>query len=492
MPVWNFAWGDYGIALLARAGRDVELPAEDRLKRTFDPTKWVPYDAESHTRGGTRGSVKTEVLRDDSRAVLRLTEFQGLPALCHPEDMSVRAPGEYRLSVTYRKENLRHYHHPSWAVWAIFLDADGRVIEAPQYQNPTDAWVGDRNYDCLDADWTTTSRRFSVPAGVARIRTAIGCFDTPGTVQGHRVNEPKQLDIARIEIERLPDPVREKQVRFVTILQPVGPGESIPPPVRFAPGADPIRGAPLFEPREEHIRKYVEAMRPWTDRLAAERDRYAAHPNLARGAKVTASSVYDDRFSPDRAIDGIVAEGFGDGSLRNGEPPIRSGRLTGYGASDADLYGTEWNYRIRPSCWLAANEEKDSWIEIALDRTARIGLVRILNTTNGGFNDRAAIDIAIELRDTDGGVVAKEALTFGKAFPGPVSEVSPPYAKAYRFWYDPATPIPHGEGFREVRFEGAPEASRVRVTIARYWGFGAGLNEIQVYGPGALDERSGR
>ncbi|MBN1422382.1 MAG: hypothetical protein JXP34_26640 [Planctomycetes bacterium] len=504
MPVWNFAWGDHGIALFARAGRDDPLPAEGRMRRAFDPTTWGPYDARAHARGRTEGSVETGILREDSGSFLRLTGFRGRPALCDPDDIPVRAPGEYRLSVTYRKENLRHYHHPSWAIWAIFLDAEGRVIEAPRYQDPTAAWAGDRDYDTLDADWTTTSRRFSVPAGVAQIRVAFRCFDTPGTAQGHRKDEGKRLDIARVELERLPDPVREKRVRFLAILQPVGPGEAAPRPVRMIPGAvemesgervslswgtDPPPGAPLFEPRADHLREFAEAMRPWIDRLAAERDRYAAHANLARGAKATASSAYDDRFSPERAIDGIVAEGFGDGTLRNDLPPIRSGRLTGYGSGDADLYGAEWSYRIRPSYWLAANEEKGAWIEIALERAARIGLVRILNTTNGGFNDRASLDIAIELRDGEDRVVARETLTFGKAFPGPVSDASPPYAKAYRFWYDPATPIPHGEGFREVRFDGAPEASRIRVTVGRYWGFGAGLNEIQAYGPDALEDR---
>jgi len=262
---------------------------------------------------------------------------------------------------------------------------------------------------------------------------------------------------------------------------------------RLIPERDP-GGDPALAAHPAQLDDFRAGLAPYLAQLAAERDALAPRRNLAQGARVRASGAWDERFGPERVVDHEVADAAGDGSFTYDQPPILSGRLTGYGAGDegAELYGHEWPYRIHPTYWLAPDEQPDAWVELDLGTARPVALVRLLNTSNGGFNDRAALDFRVDLLDAAREVVASRTGQFGQPWPGPVTNPQPPYAPTYRFWYDPDTPFPFGAGWQTMEFAEAPPARFVRVTVTRYWGFGAGLNEVQVYGPESQEAGSRR
>lgn len=224
-----------------------------------------------------------------------------------------------------------------------------------------------------------------------------------------------------------------------------------------------------------------EGLKPWFERLEADRDKYADKENLALKATVRASGSLEERFGPEHIIDNDVRDAFGDGSFRYDQPDIVTARLAGYGKGWAQLYGFDYPYRIKPTYWLAEHESANAWVELDLGEEHPIELVRLLNTTNGGFNDRATIDFRVTLLDKEERVVASQDEHFGKPLPRPVENPQPTYGKSFRFWYEPQTPVPFGDGFVDVNFAEAKKARYVRVTILLYWGFGGGLNEVQAY-----------
>jgi len=142
--------------------------------------------------------------------------------------------------------------------------------------------------------------------------------------------------------------------------------------------------------------------------------------NKLRRAAFRASSVLQERFAADRVNDGRVAKAYGDGALYYGEAEIPSAPLGGYGG-DGHTAEYPWPYRVQPTYWLAANEEKDAWIEAELPRVELLTRARLFNTCNAGFNDRAMIDFRIDLFDEDGRLVKSVTDHFGTPVPESVS-----------------------------------------------------------------------
>lgn len=202
--------------------------------------------------------------------------------------------------------------------------------------------------------------------------------------------------------------------------------------------------------------------------------------NKISNAVFKASSVLQERFGPTRVNDGLIAEPYGDGNLYYNQQEILSAPLAGYGG-DWHTATYPWPYRVVPSYWLAANEENEAWIEAEMPQTQTIKCVRLFNTCNAGFNDRAMIDFKVELFDEAGQVVACVTNHFGTAVPESVSYPEQEYGSGWRFWFAPETPVPHGEGWKSIEMADPVSAKRIRVTCLRYWGYGAGLNEFQAY-----------
>jgi hypothetical protein len=56
------------------------------------------------------------------------------------------------------------------------------------------------------------------------------------------------------------------------------------------------------------------------------------------------------------------------------------------------------------------------------------------------------------------------------------------YTASYAGMLEPGLTVPFGDGWKDVKFDNVKDAKFVRVAIAKYWGIGGGLNEVQVYG----------
>jgi len=598
MPVWYFAWGDLGQALLARAGRDTPPPQPQVF--TAGAVGWKPYDPETQRFDQPQGSVRTALVEgpQPKTQALRLTDFADRPSLAYERDSPALEGAYYRAELLYRKQNLQHYHNPSWLIGVQFLDANGRALNQLDYGDFEAAVVEDRNYDVDDLDWTVSARRFRAPAGARTMRFVFLCAENPSLAPGAKRDVTPSLDLARFTVTLQGMPSRQQRQRFLTILAPHAPDAAAPAvaPLKLAAASgceargagyrDTIlapentayegplgtiaaqlcvlrgdekgtvrqvlataatrvavaglkleSGAPLsvaydvpsrggilrvhdtaqvrlgagkareltegvyrlaaggrklvlapeadasFQPSAEAVRAFREGLGPWVARLAAERDQYRGRSNLALQAQASASGSCEPRFGPERVRDNLTDDAYGDGTIRYDQPGITTAELGGYGRGYDPLYGMAYPYRILPTYWLAPHEAQEPWVQLTFARDERVHLVRLLNTTNGGFNDRATIDFRVDLLAGAGQTVGSRTGHFGRPLPGPVTDPEPPYSECYRFWYDPATPVPFGEGFQDITFDNAPKARAVRVTILRYWGFGGGLNEVQAYGP---------
>jgi len=202
--------------------------------------------------------------------------------------------------------------------------------------------------------------------------------------------------------------------------------------------------------------------------------------NLLQNATFRASSVLQPRFAPSLVNDGRIAEAWGDGSLLYREDEILSAGFGGYGG-DWHTASYPWPYRIRPTYWLAGDEEKEAWIEAELPRTETVRLIRLHNTCNAGFNDRAMIDFQIDLFDETGRLIRRITDHFGKPVPESVQYPGQSYGGGWRFWFHPDTPVPHGEGWKIIPLGDPVPVRRLRITCLRYWGYGAGLSEWQAF-----------
>ena len=236
------------------------------------------------------------------------------------------------------------------------------------------------------------------------------------------------------------------------------------------------------EPPPQDLVSYHKAIGDYFNAIQATVDSIPAEINLLKDAVFRASSVLQERFAPELVNDGHVLEAYGDGRFYYDEPEIPSAPREGYSGSAHNGW-YPWPYRTRPTYWLAKAEQKDAWVEAEMTEPRPVASVRLQNTCNAGFNDRAMIDFRLDLFDGKGNVIKSVNDHFGKPFPESVSYPGQSYTSTWRFWFAPDTPIPHGEGFKTIELGGVYLAKRIRVTCLRHWGYGAGLSEMQAFGP---------
>jgi hypothetical protein len=163
----------------------------------------------------------------------------------------------------------------------------------------------------------------------------------------------------------------------------------------------------------------------------------------------------------------------------------------GYGreAVPYDSEMAEWPLYFRPTYWLLPFRQAGE-VTIRLKEPSRIGLVRLLNTTNAGLNDFATTDARVELLASDGDApLWSRPVRFGKphdrafaaAFVRP--DLFASYGDSFRGMLEPGVRVPFGEGWVEVPVDFAAPAARVRIRIEKFWAGGGGLNEVQIYAP---------
>lgn len=254
---------------------------------------------------------------------------------------------------------------------------------------------------------------------------------------------------------------------------------------RFEQGrlqAQPERFDQAIEQPPQDLAAYQKATASYFDAIQVAVASGPGERNLLTDSLFRASSVLQERFAPDLVNDGRVLEAYGDGRFYYDEPEIPSAPREGYSGSGHNGW-YPWPYRTRPTYWLAKAEQKDAWVEAELPELRSVASLRLHNTYNAGFNDRAMIDFRVDLFDAQGNVIKSVSDHFGKPFAESVSYPGQSYTSTWRFWFAPDTPIPHGEGFKTIELGGVYLAKRIRVTCLRYWGYGAGLNEMQAFGP---------
>src|SRR5581483_11884717 len=138
-----------------------------------------------------------------------------------------------------------------------------------------------------------------------------------------------------------------------------------------------------------------------------------------------ASGVQDERFPPEKVIDNQTWEYPADGKLDYTQGELLSTPGGGYGKDGAvPLVGNEtnpmssWPFYVRPTYWLLPYE-KPGWIQLALQDETPVKFVRLLNTSNAGANDYAAMKYHVELLDAAGKTVAEKQGEFGRLFDRP-------------------------------------------------------------------------
>ena len=116
-------------------------------------------------------------------------------------------------------------------------------------------------------------------------------------------------------------------------------------------------------------------------------------------------------------------------------------------------------------------DDRQPWIELDLGSPQPVESVRIFNTAFLGRHNRAAVECKVLLLDADRKVLSELNGTFGRTYPG--NNTSRKGAKT----------IPLGDGPLELSLRTAVAARYLRVLVPIWFGQGAGLNELQVYGP---------
>jgi hypothetical protein len=196
-------------------------------------------------------------------------------------------------------------------------------------------------------------------------------------------------------------------------------------------------------------------------------------------------------------VSGKVLEYAADGKLDYTLGRVRTTQTGGYGQGgnirdlmrDPDTFPLY----VRPTWWLLP-KFRNGWAEVELAEPAAVSLVRLLNTSNAGLNDFAALSCRVQLLDENGNNLAERDVTFGRpwkrafeqayAVPELFTRFSSMFGKTLR----PETPVPFGAGWQNVFFDGQDKAQFVRVHVTDYWAPGGGLNEIQIYaGPTEAD-----
>jgi len=432
----------------------------------------------------------------------------------------------YRWSVRAKKEQYRAYEATAWEIGLELLDAQGKVIAKPatKYGHPDPLKLGEPQSDKLAHDWVESVQYFDAPeAGVA-------CRATFRAVGGAHYFQLGKLWLSPIQIAPVGKPVRAREQRFLALVVPLE--KNAPAPKietrqgrAFFTHADgsvdeiavAVAGALNVERKSggravtsfgsragqaapasalktnsvENAAQLLRGLKPVLDEIEAERDALGkkGRKNLAAGAAVTASATRDERFPPANVIDNLTAEYPLDGHLDYTLGIVWSSGLAGYGSGKDSLLNDRrfFPLYVKPTYWLLP-EETLGWIEVALQKPETVATVRLLNTSNAGLNDFAAHSFKVELLDAEHKVLAGAEDSFGKAYDRPFKQAfaEPKWFNHYTLTFagmlEPGLTVPFGDGWRAVDFPATGSVKSVRVTITKYWGIGAGLNEIQVYG----------
>jgi hypothetical protein len=430
----------------------------------------------------------------------------------------------YHWSLKSKKENYRAYEATAWAVELELLDKDGNVLARPTtpYGHPHPLRLGCPRSNQPTHDWTLTEQYFDAPAG------AVACRASFRAVGGAHYFTLGKLWLGSIELRPVAVPERTASQRFFTIVMPLDKGAPRPAIEQLHSGAAKVRHGngevdeidliqdalavtrhkddrktasfysrtpsvatmSLRSNSEASAKRLAAGLKPVVDRLAAERDRYADRPNLAKTAKVHASATRDPRFAAEHVVDNETAEYPLDGHLDYTLGTIESSsRFAGYGTGKESLLTDRdsWPLYVRPTYWLLP-EQTLGHVELELAKPATVDRVRLLNTSNAGLNDFATHTFRVELYDRDRRLLAKKDGTFGKIFDRPFAQafVDPKwfnrYTPTFAGMLEPGVTVPFGDGWQELPFADVKDVAIVRVAITKYWGIGGGLNEVQIYG----------
>lgn len=231
---------------------------------------------------------------------------------------------------------------------------------------------------------------------------------------------------------------------------------------------------------------------PIAGKLLEERDACTRRGwrNLARDAvEVRATAQRDERFAARHVIDGktweIPIDGVVDYTLGN----VTTTGNGGYGRGAAS-YGenlSTWPLYFRPTYWLLPPRTTGS-VTITLKEPAPLKLIRLLNTTNAGLNDYAAVRCRVELLSRREEIVWTRELTFGSPWDRPFKasfafpEFFDSYGDSFKGILEPGVPVPFPATWQDLAVDVDHKVQHVRVHVESFWALGGGLNEIQVYG----------
>lgn len=243
---------------------------------------------------------------------------------------------------------------------------------------------------------------------------------------------------------------------------------------------------------QEALRRGLAA---WTRLHREARDKYTSRgwKNIALEAMaVTASASRDRRFAAGHVIDNRVCEFPAEGLLDYTQGPIETTQSYGYARMEHMSYfgGFEgrsaWPFYVRPTYWLLPPRTLGE-VTIKLKRPTKIKMVRVLNTSNGGLNDFAAMDFHVDLLIPSGLPQWTTKRSFGRAWDRAFEDAfaMPDYFKAYGSAFEgmlePGVKVPFGAGWADVKVDYPKPVAYVRVTVDKVWAMGGGINEIQVY-----------
>jgi len=249
--------------------------------------------------------------------------------------------------------------------------------------------------------------------------------------------------------------------------------------------------APSLKTNSEASQKALKAgLAPVADAMIFERDKYTKQgwKNIALEAEVSATGVRDPRFGPEHVIDNQTWEIPIDGMLDYTLGQIQTTGNGGYGGGAASYTNnmSSWPLYVRPAYWLLPYRQPGA-VTLKLKQPTKLRLVRLLNTTNAGLNDYAAMDYQVELLSEDGSVAWSKEGSFGKAQDGAFKSAfaRPEFFKAYGATFkgllEPGVKVPFGAGWQDMEINHPGEVRSVRVTVKTFWALGGGLNEVQVY-----------
>jgi len=239
-------------------------------------------------------------------------------------------------------------------------------------------------------------------------------------------------------------------------------------------------------------RRLKEGLAPMADKILKARDTYTGRgwKNLARdAAEVRATASRDGRFAARNVIDGKTWEIPIDGVVDYGLGTITTTGNGGYGRGAASYENdlSTWPLFFHPTYWLLPPRRTGA-VTITLREPAPLKLIRLLNTTNGGLNDFAALRCRVELLSGKEEILWTKVLTLGSPRDRPfqASFAFPrffdSYGDSFKGILEPGVPVPFPATWHDIPVDLDRNVRHVRVRIESFWALGGGLNEIQIYG----------